>query len=417
MFPYTPRVPQDVRSAPAPGGQALLVVGIILLSFTMRPAAVSIGPVLAHIVTELHLSGAEAGLLTSLPVLSFALFGAVTPRLALRIGPHRLTVLALAAALLGLVGRSLAGNAWTFLALTMVALSGMAAVNVLMPSLVKRHFHDRIGLMTAVYTTAMAVALTTAGVLTVPVSEATGSWRYGLATWAVLALVAIGPWVGLAGHDHPDVAPRVGPAVRFGDVARTRLGWAMAVFFGMQSLQAYAVFGWIAQLYADAGFSATDAGLLLGVITGIGIPLSFLIATLSTRSRLQVPMLAVLVGCYLAGYLGLLFAPASGAWLWALLVGIGTCTFPLILTLIGLRARTSEGTAALSGFTQSVGYLLSAVGPFTIGLLHDATDGWSVPLLVLVALLIPLAAAGWTAIRSGPVEDQLPDASPGPPTS
>lgn len=396
------------RTAPAArGGQALIVVGIVLLSFNMRPAAVTIGPVLGRIVDDLHLSGVEAGLLTALPVLSFALFGALTPRLAARVGPHRLTVLALVAALVGMVGRSLATNAWAFLALTLVALSGMASVNVLMPSLVKRHFPDRIGLMTAVYTTAMAVALTTAGVLTVPISEATGSWRIGLAIWAALALLAIGPWIGLAGHDHPDAAPRVGPAVRFADVARTRLGWAMAVFFGMQSLQAYAVFGWIAELYADAGFSATEAGLLLGVITGIGIPLSFVIPTFGIRSALQWPMLVALTSCYVVGYLGLLIAPVAGAWLWALLVGIGTCTFPLILTLIGLRARTAEGTAALSGFTQSVGYLLSAVGPFSIGLLHDATNGWTAPLLLLIALLVPLTVAGWTAIRSGPIEDQL----------
>ena len=224
---------------------------------------------------------------------------------------------------------------------------------------------------------------------------------------AALALLAIGPWIGLAGHDHPDAAPRVGPAVRFADVARTRLGWAMAVFFGMQSLQAYAVFGWIAELYADAGFSATEAGLLLGVITGIGIPLSFVIPTFGIRSALQWPMLVALTSCYVVGYLGLLIAPVAGAWLWALLVGIGTCTFPLILTLIGLRARTAEGTAALSGFTQSVDYLLSAVGPFSIGLLHDATNGWTAPLLLLIALLVPLTVAGWTAIRSGPIEDQL----------
>lgn len=383
------------------------MVGIVLLSFNMRPAAVTIGPVLGRIVDDLHLSGVEAGLLTALPVLSFALFGALTPRLAARVGPHRLTVLALVAALVGMVGRSLATNAWAFLALTLVALSGMASVNVLMPSLVKRHFPDRIGLMTAVYTTAMAVALTTAGVLTVPISEATGSWRIGLVVWAALALLAIGPWIGLAGHDHPDAAPRVGPVVRFADVARTRLGWAMAVFFGMQSLQAYAVFGWIAELYADAGFSATEAGLLLGVITGIGIPLSFVIPTFGIRSALQWPMLVALTSCYVVGYLGLLIAPVAGAWLWALLVGIGTCTFPLILTLIGLRARTAEGTAALSGFTQSVGYLLSAVGPFSIGLLHDATNGWTAPLLLLIALLVPLTVAGWTAIRSGPIEDQL----------
>lgn len=389
---------------------ALVVIGIVLLAFNMRPAAVSIGPVLSDIVDELQLTGVQAGLLTSLPVLSFSLFGALTPRMAHRIGPHRLTVLALLAALVGMVTRSLVAQPWVFLALSLVALSGMAAVNVLMPSLIKRHFPDRIGLLTAVYTTAMAISLTAASVFTVPIAQASGSWRYGLVTWAAMAVVAIGPWLALSRHDRPDEDAAPVAPIRLGQVARTRLGWAMAVFFGTQSTQAYAVFGWIANLYRDAGFSATDAGLLLGLITGIGIPLSFVIPTLSGRRGAPLPILFTLTGCYVAGYLGLLLAPTSLAWLWATLVGIGTCIFPLILTLIGLHARTAAGTAALSGFTQSVGYLLSAAGPFAVGLLHDLTDGWTAPLLLLLALLVPMAIAGTIAIRSGPLEDQLPSA-------
>ncbi|MFT3862032.1 MFS transporter [Micropruina sp.] len=388
--------------------RALVVVGIVLLAFNMRPAAVSIGPVLAEIVAELQLSGVEAGLLTALPVLSFAAFGALTPRLAHHLGPHRLTVLALVTALLGMVGRSFAGQAWSFLLLSLLALAGMATVNVVMPSLVKRHFPDQVGLVTAVYTTAMATALTAASALTVPIAETAGSWRYGIASWAIFAVLAIGPWLALAAHDRPDAAPEPTAAVRLGQVARTRLGWAMAVFFGLQALQAYAVFGWFAKLYRDAGFSATDAGLLLGVITGIGIPVSFVVSTLSQRVRLQLPLTLGLSGCYLLGFLGLLVAPVAGAWLWAALIGIGTCTFPLILTLIGLRARTAAGTAALSGFTQSIGYLLSAAGPFAIGLLHDLTHGWTVPLIGLIGLLVPQLLAGVLACRSGPIEDQLP---------
>lgn len=388
-----------------------MVVGILLLAFNMRPAAVSIGPVLADIVAELRLTGVEAGLLTSLPVLSFALFGALTPRVAQRVGPHRLTVLALVIALAGMVGRSLVGEPWLFLLLSLFALAGMATVNVLMPSLVKRHFPQQIGLLTAVYTTAMATSLTAASAFTVPIAQATGSWRFGIAAWAVFALLAIGPWLALTAHDRPDAAPASGPSFRFVQLARTRLAWAMAVFFGMQSLQAYVVFGWFASLFSDAGYSATDAGLLLGVITGIGIPLSFVIPTLSTRSGAQVPLLVALTGCYLVGYVGLLVAPARVGWLWAVLVGIGTCTFPLILTLIGLRATTAAGTAALSGFTQSVGYLISATGPFAIGLLHDLTDGWTVPVLVLIGLLAPLIVSGIIACRSGPIEDELAGAT------
>lgn len=397
----TPPYPHPARVG------ALAVIGIVALALNMRPSAVSVGPVLTELVADLGLNGVEAGLLTSLPVLAFALFGAVTPQLARRVGPHRLTVFALVAAFLGLIGRSLVDQSWAFLTLSLVALSGMAAVNVLMPSLVREHFPNRIGLLTAVYTTAMSITLTAAGMLTVPISEAFGSWRYGLAAWAIFAVVALGPWLALARHDRATVSSEPAATISFGQVARTRIGWALALMFAAQSTQAYAIFGWIAKLYRDSGFSATDAGLLLGVVAGVGIPLSFLIPTIAVRAGAQLPTLIVLLVSYLAGFVGLLVAPYGGAVAWAILLGIGASTFPLILTLISLRARTSAGTTALSGFTQSVGYLLSAVGPFAIGLLHDATGGWTVPIITLAALLIPLGWAATIAIRSGPLEDEL----------
>jgi MFS transporter, CP family, cyanate transporter len=283
---------------------------------------------------------------------------------------------------------------------------------VLLPSLVKLHFPDRVGLLTSLYSTFLALGLTSASVLTVPIAQrgtaddGTGlDWRLGLVAWALTAAVAVLPWVALVRHDRRATdAPR---HLGLGEVARTRIGWLMAVFFGLQSLQAYVVFGWFAQLYRDAGFSASTAGLLLGVATGISIPLSFLVPSLTARARDPRRLLTVIMACYPVGYLGLLLAPVGGAWIWALAVGAGTSTFPFILTLIGLRARTPAGTAALSGFTQSVGYLISVVGPFGVGVLHDATGGWTVPVWVLLAVCVPQYVVGVLASRPTYVEDEL----------
>jgi CP family cyanate transporter-like MFS transporter len=190
-------------------------------------------------------------------------------------------------------------------------------------------------------------------------------------------------------------------------VAGTRLGRLMAVAFGLQSLQAYAVFGWVAQVYRDAGYSATAAGLLLGLLTGIGIPVSLAIPTLAVRRPSQVWLMLSLLACLPVGLLGLAFSPSTVPWLWAVLIGLSQGTFPLILTLLGLRSRSSEGTAALSGFAQSTGYLVAALGPFGMSVLHDATGGWTVPLLCLAALGVPLAIAGVAVSRPAYVEDEL----------
>jgi CP family cyanate transporter-like MFS transporter len=387
----------------------------VVLALNLRPAAVSVGPVLDELQAGLHMSALAAGVLTALPVLSFATVGALAPRLARDVGIHRLTLLALVCVTAGLALRSRVDHSATFLVLSFIGLAGMAAANVLLPSLVKAHFPDRVGLMTAVYSTALAIGLTGASLLTVPIARGGFGaghvdWRRGLFAWALVSLVAILPWLGLVRHDRPpvDAATTRGDApIRLAAVARTPLGWVMATFFGLQSLQAYSVFGWAAQIYRDAGFSAEIAGDLLGVITGVSIPLSLLIPLVAARMENQRSIVLALMACYPVGYIGLMVAPHGGAWLWAAVIGIGLCTFPLILTMIGLRARTAVGTAALSGFTQSVGYLIAVVGPFGIGALYDATGGWTAPLALLLALSVPQLVVGLLASRPAFLEDEL----------
>ena len=394
--------PQDGRLA-----KVLVVVGIAVLAFNLRPAAVSIGPVLDEITTGLRMNAAEAGLLTTLPVICFAGVGALAPRLARLVGLHRITLVSLALLAACLWARSKVDQPTVFLVLSFAALAGAATANILLPSLVKLHFPDRVGLLTALYSTSMAVGLTSASMLTVPLADHGGSvdWRRGLAVWALTAVVAAVPWLVLIRHDLRErETPR---PFGLGEVARTRLGWVMAVFFGLQSLQAYSIFGWFAKIYRDAGFDADTAGVLLGVITGVSIPLSFVIPALTARVHDQRVLLTVIMVFYPVGYLGLWLAPVGGAWVWAVAVGVGACTFPFILTLIGLRARTPAGTAALSGFTQSAGYLLAALGPFAVGLLYDATDGWTVPLLLITLLSLPLLLVCLYVARPAYVEDQL----------
>jgi MFS transporter, CP family, cyanate transporter len=383
----------------------LILTGLVLLSFNLRPAAVSVGPVLSEVRKGLGLSGTGAGLLTSLPVLAFALFGALAPVLARRIGIHRSSALALVCVVLGLAGRAAVHSSVAFLALSALALAGMATANVLLPSLVKLHFPDRIGRVTSVYTTALAIGLTSAFLLTVPISHAFGSWRAGLGAWAIIGLVALVPWVGLVGHDRH--LEQVARSISFGDVARTRIGWAMVVFFGLQSLQAYSIFGWFAQLWRDNGYSAGHAGLLLALVAAMSIPLSLWLPGAAARRDDQRPMILTVVGCYLLGYALLLIDAHTWAIPAAMLLGVGCCVFPIVLTLIGLRARTPDGTAALSGFTQSLGYLIAGIGPFAIGWVYDHTGGWTAPVWMLAALVLPLLAVGAYAGRPAYLEDQL----------
>lgn len=387
------------------GGSLVVLIGIVLLSFNLRPAAVSVGPILTEIHNGLGMTIGETGLLTSLPVLAFAVFGALAPKAAHLLGLHRTTLLGVLAVTAGLIARGLVSSPAAFLLLSVLALAGMATANVLLPSLVKLHFPDHIGLMTAVYSTALAVGLTAASVLTVPIAQATDSWRWGLLSWGVVAAMAIIPWLGLLKHDL--VVADAPTPISLGQVARTRLGWAMAVCFGLQSIQAYVVFGWLPEIYRDAGFSAGNAGLLLGIVTGTSIPMSFWLPSAAARRDDQTPYFMALMAAFAIGYLGLIFNPATLPWLWAVLIGIGCGIFPLVLTLIGLRARTAAGTRALSGFTQSVGYLLAGAGPWAFGVLHDLSGGWTWPLIVLLALIVPMTASCLYVAKPAFIEDEV----------
>jgi CP family cyanate transporter-like MFS transporter len=370
----------------------------------MRTAVTSVGAALDDLQRDLHASGTVAGVITTLPVVCFAAGGALTPRLSRALGSHRLLVITLVLTTIGLALRPIGSSAIWFTLLSILALSGGAASNVLMPSLVKQHFPDRIGAMTAVYTTALAVGTTAAAGLTVPIGDAAGGWRGGLASWAVFSALAVFPWLPTLAADrvHRDAAE---PGISMAALLRSRTAWALTVFFAMQSLQAYIAFGWFARFLDDHGMSNATAGAMVALLAAIGIPVS-LVAPRVRQERHRA-LIAAFGACFLVAYLGLAIAPTSGTWIWMVLAGTGGGMFPVSLTLIGLRTRSAGTTAALSAFMQAIGYIVAGTGPLLFGALFGATGSWALPMTVLfVSLGITLAAA-WPSTADRFVDDEL----------
>lgn len=392
----------------------LVVVGIVLTALNLRPAITSLGALLEEVRAGLGMSGTVTGLLTSLPPLCFAVFGVMAPRLARRFGPAAVVCAGMVAIATGLLIRPYAGGTAGFLAASALALMGIAVSNVLMPVIVKRWFPDRIGPMTGLYSMALAIGTSSAAAVTVPMTEVLGgSWRTGLAVWAALAAAAVAPWLpfvrdrGGRSAERDAGAPtpvrEEGPSLR---ITRSRTAWALAVFFGLQATAAYITMGWMAQIFRDAGVPAGTAGLLLAVTMVMGVPLAFVIPRLATRLPRQGPIVVALGVCGLLGYGGLHLAPAAGAWAWALLIGIANCSFPLALTMVGMRARTGAGVVKLSAFAQSTGYLISIPGPLLVGVLYQHSGGWGLPLALMAALMLPQMVAGILAGRDRVVEDE-----------
>lgn len=410
-----------ITDVPAPASQRpdrsdgrwLVVLGTILVSFNLRPAVTSLGAMLGAVRADLGIGGFLAGVLTALPVLCFAAFGAVAPALARRLGMHRLVLLGLIAIAVGLATRIGAPGSGMFVAASVLSLTGIAVANVVLPVLIKHHFPRRVGLMTGVYSTSMAVGTSLPAAVTVPVADTLGyGWRGGLGVWALCVAVAVIPWVALQRRSIPRTGAGETASSRTGGgaglrLARSPTAWGVTGFFGMQSLSAYSIMGWLPQIYRDAGASAELAGYLLAFATMLAIPIALVLPTAAARHRNQSPYVIALVVSGTAGYTGLALAPAAFPWLWALLLGLVNCSFPLALTMIGLRARGTASVAQLSGFAQGIGYLAAATGPLGVGALHAVTGGWGVPIgLLLVCMGIQLVS-GLLAARHRYVDDEV----------
>ena len=391
----------------AAGSRTLVIVAIVALAVNLRPAVNGLGAVTPELRASTGLTGATAGALLALPTLSFAVLGLTAAGLAARFGTHRMVVVALLALVAGQVLRSVLNPLPALFGGSVLALAGLAVGNVLMPGLVRLHFPQRIALMTAVYTTALSAGGAVAAGVTLPIEHAfSAGWRLGLGVWAGTAALALIPWLLLARLVRTTPARKPAPAVGLRRLARTRLGWVMAGYFGTQALQAYVMFGWLPAILADAGTSDTVAALYVSLLAVVGVLIAAAVPALLARVAVVALVITMAAG-YLAGYLGLLLDAGGATWLWTVLIGIGTGAFPVALTLVGLRARTSPGTLALSGFAQSIGYLLASAGPFLFGLLRDVTGGWAVSLWMLMALVVVHLGFGLAASRSRFLEDEL----------
>lgn len=418
-------------------GRALALVGIVLVAFSLRSAVASLSPVIDHVAEDFPVSPVIIGLIGAAPPVCFAIFGLLTPLFERRFGLERMAIAAITLMALGLLLRGLAIDSTTLLAATAVVFAGVGSGNVLLPPLVKKYFPDRLGIMMTIYSTTMAVSTFLPPLVAVPVADSLG-WRVSLGMWGIVAGIALVPWVALllgnrARADAPmktellvpdptdgvnDVQDAVAvatgpisttPANRrhFARLWRLPLAWALALVFGASSTMAYVSFAWMPTMLVDiGGVSPATAGFLLSLFALIGLPCSLLVPILVVRFQATRPLFFVAVAGGLVGLAGLLLVPTVALPLWVSIFGLTAIMFPLSLVLLSIRARTPESAVALSGFVQSIGYAIAAVFPLLIGLLHETTDGWQIPLLVIAGVLVVVIPAGVVAGRRRTVEDE-----------
>lgn len=394
-------------------GRVLALVGIVLVAANLRTAVTSLSPIFAEIDGDIGVGSVGLGLLGMLPPLCFALFGVFTPRLVRRLHLEPVLLLALGSIVAGHLVRSLAPNFAVLAIGSALCFAGIGIGNVVLPPLVKKYFPDRVGLVTSLYATVLSVSTFLPPLIAVPVADVAG-WHVSLGVWSIVAMLAVVPWIGLIVRERRDAraAAVTDPEIEEPRgrvlVHRSPIAWAIAAVFATSSLNAYAMFTWLPTIVTDvAGVTAAQGGLLLSLFSAMGVPASLIVPMLVARLRNVAVLVYVASACFVLGYLGLLLWPATLTWLWVLLAGLGPLLFPLALVLINLRTASHDGAVALSGFVQSVGYTLGALGPLVVSLLHAVTGSWTVPLLLLLATGALCAIAGRITGRPTTIEADL----------
>jgi MFS transporter, CP family, cyanate transporter len=378
----------------------LLLPALLLVALNLRPALTSVGPLVHDVRADLGVSSGTAGLLTTLPVLAFGIVAPLAPVLAHRFRLEAVLLGCMLALAAGLALR-LAGAVPLLFAGTLAAGCAIAIANVLVPALVKHRFPGRATTVTGLYSVALGTGAALAAGLAVPSERwLGGSWRGALALWAIPALLAAVVWSGQLRGAAPS-AHAAGAARSGVNLWRDGIAWQVTALMAIQSTLFYSVATWLPAVYRSHGIASGAAGGLLSLALIVGIPPGFGIAWLAGRMRDQ---RAIALGIALVdavGFLGLLLAPVGGAVVWAILLGAGLgAGFTLVLALLVLRAPDARHATALSGMVQSIGYVLAALGPVAVGAMHDAAGSWTLPLLVLLALVVPGLAAALGASRA-----------------
>ena len=387
----------------------VLLLGVIFIAVNMRAPLTSVGPLIEMIRDHLQLSNTMVGMITTLPLLSFALFSPFVPKLAKRFGMETVLFLAVIFLTIGIAMRALSGSTVIILyAGTAILGLGIAACNVLLPSLVKREFPERIGLMTGIYSISMNLFGAIASGVSITIAVGFGfGWQGALGIWGMLSILGILCWIPQIKRGS-GMIPAVGSQAteKRLNVWRSPLAWQVTLFMGLQSTLFYILVAWLPEILNDKGFSANQAGWLLSLMQLAVLPVTFIAPILAGRLKNQSPIVVIISISLLAGVLGLLYGSIQFTILWIVLLGIGAgFSFGLAMILFSLRTKNAQEAAELSGMAQSFGYLLAAIGPMLIGYLHDLTNGWTIPLLLLAGTAVLLFVVGLGAGRNRFVGD------------
>ena len=380
----------------------LVLFAMILLGTNMRAPIVALGSIAPVVQDALSISEIQIGWLGAVPMLTFALGAFISPAIGKRFGLENTLIAMIALLTTGMMIRSLIPTWIGFLSGTLLLTLAIGFANTLAAPVIKQRTPNHIPLITGLFSLTMTVSAGIVAGVVLPLSEQVG-WQWALGGWSFLGLFAFIIWIFLRirlGSSSNQVVPPTAQGSSDISIWRTAFAWQIAVFMGLQSLLFYTVASFLPSIWLSKGLSAVSAGQM-GSVFQFMAPLSILVLTWLVNRGRPIQALAVFASVLnVVGILGLTYLSTDLAWLWTALMGIGcSAIFTLCMMLFSMRTYTADQSSALSGMAQAVGYLIAFFGPLGSGWLHEATNSWDLPLLIMLILMIINVGFAWLVSR------------------
>ena len=382
------------RPPPAATRSGWLLVVVVAVALNLRPAIAAVPPLLDAIQADLGLSATGAGLLTALPVVCMGVFAPAGTALGRRVGRETAVSYALALVAFGTLVRGLGESMVPLYGGTLVAGIGIAMGGALLPGVVKAWCAARAGAVTGLYTAGLVAGAMLASAATVPLSHVLGGgWAAALAAWGLLTVAALVAWVPATRRLRATAEPPAPGRLRL--PWGSGVAWRITLYMGSQSLLYYAALTWLSPLYLAAGWSASRAGLLLGLFSLTQVFSALAVPAMVDRTGDHRPWVVLCVGTATAMLAAIGLVPTAAPWAWAALLGLGVGgMFALALTMLVRQASTPAAAARLSGMALLVGYLIAATGPVLAGAVYDAVGSYRAPFLMLAGIGVGTLVVG-----------------------
>ena len=375
----------------------IMVLGVIIIAANLRAPITSVGPVIMEITKELRLTPVLVGLITTIPLMSFALLSTFTPKAARLIGLEKLLLYSLLLLAIGLFTRSIGNIFFLFLGAALIGIA-ITIGNVLMPAFIKKEFPEKSGLITGYYLVSMNLVSALAVGYSIRIGQITGfGWQASIGIWGLFALLGFFIWLPQLRKKTPLSVQDKSQTAK--TIWKSRLAWQIALFMGLQSFFFYIFAAWLPAMLQNWDMSADRSGWMLSYIQMGQVPMMLIGPLLAARMKNQTSLVWVTFILLLIGLAGVLFWKTEYIIVSVILVGISLgLAFALATMFFVLRTKSASESADLSGMSQSIGYLIAACGPPIFGALYSVTSNWYVPLLMLfgaafILLLVGLAAA------------------------